>query len=128
VKGAARERINAEVDILIYRYRTDVSFGDVGVDLHFREIIRDRKNHRRLQTGRDRLSDVDAAGDHLAVHRRCNRAMIEIGLRFIERALFNFHIRFGLMQVRRRLIDVSLRRIFFREQFLDPRRIHFGQF
>jgi hypothetical protein len=54
--------------------------------------------------------------------------MIEIRFRFIERALFNFHIRFGLMQVRRRLIDVSLRRVFFREQFLDPRRIHFGQF
>ena len=52
--------------------------------------------------------------------------MIEIGFRFIERALFDFHIGFGLMKVRRRLIDVSLRRIFFREQFLGPRRIHFA--
>src|SRR5205085_1005097 len=73
VEGAVREGVNAEVNILVNRNRTNVSFGDVGVDLHFRQVIGDGENDRRLQTGGNGLPDIDAAGDHLAIHRRFNR-------------------------------------------------------
>ena len=80
------------------------------------------------KTGGDGLPNIDAARNHLSIYRRRDRAMVEIGFRFIERALFDFHIRFRLMQICHRLIEVGLRRIFFREQFLGPRRIKFRQF
>ena len=99
----------------------DIRFGHIRVDLHFGEIIRDREDDRRLQTGRNRLSNIDIARNNNAIDRRRNRAMLEIGLRFIERALFDFHVGFGLMKGRRRLIDVSLRRSFLCKQFLCSR-------
>ena len=55
----------------------------------------------------------DVARNHLSIYRGRNPAVVEIRFRFIQRALFNFHIRFRLMQICDRLIDVGLRRIFF---------------
>ena len=37
--------------------------------------------------------------------------MVEIGLRFIERALFDLYVPFGLVKRCRRLIEILLRRI-----------------
>ncbi len=53
--------------------------------------------------------------------------MIKISLRFIERALFNFHVPFGLMKGRRRRIEILLGRIFLGEKFLRSRGIYFGK-
>ena len=90
-------------------------------------IIRDLKNNRRLQASGDRLSNIDAARNDNAVYRRRNRAMVKIGLSFIKRALFDFHVRFSLMQVRHRRIEILLGRILLREQRLSPGGIHFCQ-
>ena len=51
--------------------------------------------------------------------------MVEIGFRFFQRALFDFHIRFRLMQSGHRLIEIGLRGILFRDQLLRPRLIDF---
>ena len=51
--------------------------------------------------------------------------MLEVGPGFIQRALFDLHVRLGLMKGRHCLIDVSLRRSVLREQFLCPSRIYF---
>ena len=54
--------------------------------------------------------------------------MIEVGFRFVERALFDFHIRLRLMETGRRLIDISLRRVFAGEELLRSRRTHLREF
>ena len=54
--------------------------------------------------------------------------MVEIGFRLIERALFDLHIGFGLMEGCHRLIDVGLRGRFPGEQLLRARCRNFGKF
>ena len=54
--------------------------------------------------------------------------MIEIGLRLIQRALFDLHVRLRLMKIGHRLIHISLRRSLLRKQFLRARRIHLRKF
>ena len=49
--------------------------------------------------------------------------MIKIGLRFVQRALFDFHIGLGLMQIRHRLIEVCLRRRFSGKEVLSALRV-----
>ena len=55
----------------------------------------------------------------IAIDRRSDRAVVEIGLRFVERALFDLHIRLGLMQRRHRLIEIGLRGILFLRPVLE---------
>ena len=50
--------------------------------------------------------------------------MLEVGPGFIQRALFDLHVRLGLMKGRHCLIDVSLRRSLLRKQFLCPFAVH----
>ena len=119
MKGLIRKSIDREINILIDDDHADIGFRDVRIDLHFREIICDRENDGRLQTGSNGLADIDTARNHDAVDGRSNRAMIEIGLRLIERALLDFHIGLGLMQRRRCRIEVGLRRTLFGHEPLD---------
>jgi hypothetical protein len=59
-------------------HAADVGFGDVGVDLHLGEVLRDREERRRLQAGGDRLPDVDGARDDDAVDRRDDDRVLEL--------------------------------------------------
>ena len=108
MKGVRRKCVHRKIDILIDGDDANVRFRHVGVDLHFGEIVRNHENNRRLQTGRYGLANIDTARDHDAINRRRDGAMIEVRFRFIERALFDFHVGFGLMQVRHRLIEILL--------------------
>ena len=102
MKRARWKSVDRKIDILIHTDRADVGFSHVRVDLHFRQIVRDREDHRRLQTGRDRLANIDIARNHHPIDRRRDRAMVEIRFRFIERALFDLHVPFRLMKRGRR--------------------------
>ena len=44
--------------------------------------------------------------------------MVEIGFRFFQRALLDLHVRFRLMKVGHRLVEIGLRGILFRDQRL----------
>ena len=106
----------------------DVRLGHVGVDLHFREVIRDRENDRRAQAGRHGLPDIDAARDDDAVDRRSDRAMIEIDLRLLQRAFLDLHVRLRLMKIGHRLVEIGLRGVLFRDQVFGSLGIDSRQF
>ena len=127
MKRARRESVDAKIDLLIHRNYADVRLGHVGVDLHLRQIICDGKNYRRLQAGCHGLADIDTTGNDFAIDWRCDGTMIEIRFRLVERALFDFKICFGLMQISHRLIEILLRGILFRDQRLCPNSIDFRQ-
>ena len=59
----------------------DVGLVHLGVDLHLRQVLRDREDRRRLQRGGDGLADVDVARDDDAVDRRADHRVVEIGAR-----------------------------------------------
>ena len=69
VKGLRRKSVDREIHILIDRDAADVRFGHVRVDLHFREIVRDLENDRRLQARRHGLADVDISRNHDPIDR-----------------------------------------------------------
>ena len=77
------ESVNSEINVLSNLYDTDIRLSHIRIDLHLREIICDLKNHRGLQTGGNGLANIDAARDHHAINRRCDRAVLKIGFRFI---------------------------------------------
>ena len=106
MESAHWEGVHSEIDILPNLQNTDVSLSHIRVDLHFSQIVGDLKNDWRLQTGRDRLPDIHAAGDHHTIDRRCDCAVVKVRLCFIQRALFNFHIGFRLVQVCYCLIEI----------------------
>ena len=82
-----RKRVDGEIHVLIDRDPAHVRFGHVRVDLHFREIICDRENNRRLQTGGHRLAHIDISRNHDAIDRRRDRAVVQVGFRFLEARL-----------------------------------------
>ena len=124
VEGAHGERVHREIDILPHLQNADVRLGHIRVDLHLREIIGDLENDRGLQTGRDGLANIDVTRDHDAIDRRRDRAMLKIRFRFVERALFDFHVGFGLMKICHGLIEVRLRGGFSREEILRAFRVY----
>ena len=99
-KSARWKRVHREIDILIGSDNADICLGHIRIDLHFSKIIRDRENDGRLQAGCDGLAHVDIARDDDAVDWRSDRAVFQIGARFVERALLDFHICFRLAQAR----------------------------
>ena len=131
LEGAGRKRVDRELHILIHRDSAHVRLRHVGVDLHFREIVRDRKNDRRLQTRRDGLTDIDVSRNHDPIDGRRDRAMVEVRFHFLERAFLDLHVRFRLVQVRGRLVEIRLRGILFRDQrpgasFIELRELQGG--
>ncbi len=108
MKRLHRKSVHCEIDVLIDFDDAHIRFGDIRVDLHFGQIVRDRENNRGLQTGCDRLANIDTARNHHSIDGRGDCAMVEIGFCFIERALFDLHVRFCLMKVRHCLIEVRL--------------------
>ena len=116
MKSLIGKGVHRKVHLLIDGDDTNICLGNVGVDLHFGEIVRDRENDWRLQAGGHRLADIDTAGDDGAINRRHDGTMVQIGFGLVERTLLDFHIRFGLVQICQRLIEVGLRRVLFRDQ------------
>ena len=53
--------------------------------------------------------------------------MVKIGLRFVQRALFDFHVRFCLVKACHCLVQIGLGRGFSGEEFLCARGIYFGK-
>ena len=127
MKDALWKCVHRKINILIELDCANVGLRHVGIDLHFRKVVCDRKNHRRLQTGSNRLADIDTPRNDNAIHRRSDRAMLEIGFCFIERALFDLHVRLRLMKICYRLIEILLCRIFLREQGSGTRSIQLRQ-
>ena len=119
--------VHCEIDVLIDLNHAHIRFRHIRVDLHFGKIVRNRKDDWRLQTGCDRLTNVDAARNHHPIDRRRDGAMVEIGLCLVQRALFDLHVRLRLMKIGDRLVDISLRRSLLCKQFLGARCIHFRQ-
>src|SRR5439155_7756797 len=99
VKSLHRKSVHCEIDVLIDFDDADIRFGDIRVDLHFGEIVCNREDDWRLQTGRDRLANINTARNHYSIDRRGDCAMVKIGFRFIERALFDLHVRLRLMKI-----------------------------
>ena len=85
------------------------------------------ENDRCLQASRDGLAYIDIPRDNNAIDRRRNRAMIKIRFGFVQRALFDFHVRFRLMKICHRLIKICLRGCFPGEKVLGTRGVHFRE-
>src|SRR5438128_534129 len=94
VKRLHGKSVHCEIDVLIDLNDAHIRFGYIGIDLHFGEIVRNREDDWRLQTGCDRLANIDTARNHYAIDRRGDCAMVKIGFRFIERALLYFQVGF----------------------------------
>ena len=73
-----------------------------------------------IRMGRNRLADVDTTGDDRAINRRDDGAVIQIGLGLVECTLLDFHVRFSLMQICQRLIELGLGGVLFRHQRRKP--------
>ena len=109
MKRLRRECVHREIDVLSHLDHANVRLRHVRIDLHFCEVVRDLENHRRLQTGGDGLANIHTARDYYAIDRRGDRAVVEISFCFIECALFDLHIRFGLVKVGHCLVEILLR-------------------
>ena len=128
MKHLIGKRIHRKVHLLIDGDDTNIRLGDVGIDLHFGQVVRDHENDRSLQARSHRLANIDTTGDDRAINRRHDGAMVQIGLRLVERTLLDFHVRFSLMQICQRLIELGLGRILFRNQGLSSRGINSCKF
>ncbi len=84
---------------LAVRDATDVRLADVRVNLHLGQILGDRKQHRRLETGRHGLPDIHVPRDHDAVDRRVDGGVLQIDLRRIQLRLRLFHLRLRNLQI-----------------------------
>ena len=82
MENAPRESVDREIHFLPDIDGADIRFGDGGVDLHFRQIIGNRENHRCAQAGSHGLPNVDTSGNDDAVDRRSDGAMLEVDLGF----------------------------------------------
>ena len=49
VKAPRRIGVDGEIHFLIHPHVTDVALADVGVDLHFSQIVGDQEKRRRLE-------------------------------------------------------------------------------
>jgi len=87
----------------------DVGLVDRGVDLHAREILRDREQHGRLQRRRDGLPDVDRALEHRAVDGRADGRVLEIDPRDAHGRARLADLSLGRRLVGRGLIVLRLR-------------------
>ena len=62
----------------------DVRLVDVGLHLHLGQVLGDGEQGRRREGGGDRLADVVLAGHHLAVDRRVDLGVAQVGLRLVQ--------------------------------------------
>jgi hypothetical protein len=88
------------------------------VDLHLREVVRDREEHRRVHRGGDGLAHVYAAGDHCSIDGRAYRAALEINLRLLEVGLLDLQRGLGLSKGGKRTVEIGLRGSFLGNEIL----------
>src|SRR5262249_44185293 len=90
------EGVNREVHAVTLIDYADVGLIDVGDYLHLGQVVGDGEEGRRLETGRDRLSLIDVAGDDHAVDRRADRRIAQIDFGHFERTFDLLNLRAGL--------------------------------
>ena len=117
----ARKRVHRERRPVVQLDAPDIRLVHAGLDLHLRQVLRDREEHRRLQARRDRLAHVHLARDHHPLHRRADRGVIEIDLGLLERGVLLLHLRprrlehgFGHPELRGRRLDGGPERLLVR--------------
>jgi hypothetical protein len=88
-----------------------IRLAHVGVHLHFRQVLGDQEDCRRLKRGRHGLADVHIAGFHRAIHRRDDSSMVQVKLRLRQCRFVLLNSRVGLLQLRLRDIDRLLGRL-----------------
>ena len=78
--GRSGKGVDGEAGLLAGMTRADIGLVDRRHEFHVREVGGDDEQHRRLQRGGDRLAGIDRAGQHDAVDRGIDRALVEVGL------------------------------------------------
>src|SRR3989441_1183339 len=124
----ARKRVHCERGTVVEFDAPDIRLVHASLDLHLRQVLGDREEHRRLQARRNGLADIHLARDHDALHRRADRGVIEIHLGLLEAGVFLLHLRarrykhgFRHAQLGDRRLDGGLQRLLVR-----PRRVQLG--
>ena len=105
---AVRKSVHRETHRLAVLDRPDVGFRDVGVDLHFRQIIGDDEDRRRVHAGGDGLAHIHAARDDDAIHRRINGAMGQIHFGPLKGGFLELLHRLRLVEVGHGFIVIRL--------------------
>ncbi len=108
MKRAIGKCIHGEIDIRSLFDHAHVRLGHVRIDLHFREVLGDRKNHRRIHCGGHRLADVDRPGNDCPVNRRVDLAVIEIDLGLFQIGRLDHDRGLRLVQGRQSRVKVGL--------------------
>jgi hypothetical protein len=76
--------VDGEHHGLAHLHLPDVGLVDVGLHLHLGQVLGDGEQRGRRERGGDRLADVVLAGHHLAVDRRVDLGVAEVGLRLLQ--------------------------------------------
>src|SRR5439155_24510974 len=74
----AGKRVDRERGAIVELDAADVRLVHARLDLHLREVLGDREEHRRLQARGNRLADVDLAGGDDAVDGGPDRRVVEV--------------------------------------------------
>ena len=108
--------VDAEVGALAFDHASDVGFTDVGVDLHFSQVLGDDEESRRLKRGGDGLADIHVAGHHDAVYGRIDGGIAQIqlgrsqcGFRLVQLGLRHLDVGLGITVIGLSKVEIGLR-------------------
>ena len=127
-EGAAGESVHDETGDLALLDRPDVRLGNIGIDLHLREVVGDHEEGGSIHARGHGLAHVHVAGDHNAIHGSINCAVGQIDSRAFEGCFFDFNLRFGLVQIGGSLVVVGFGDQLVFEEISGTFRIDLSQF
>ena len=99
VKCPVRKCVHGEIYILSDNNPSNIRLGDIGINLHFGQIVGNCEQRRRTEAGGDGLTNIHIAGDNSAIDRRTNGAMEQIHLCACQCRLAILQHGFSLMQI-----------------------------
>ena len=110
LKGPIGKGVNGEIHVLFDFDIADVGLGHVGVDLHPRQVVRDKEEHRRIHRRGHGLADIDVARDDDAIDGRVDRAVLQVDVGQFEIGVLHLHGGLGLVKRGDGGIEIGLRR------------------
>ena len=120
--------VDREPRLLALADEADVGLGKAGIDAHFGQVLGDLDQHRRLETGRDGLAEIDDTVDDDAIDRRADDGEIEVGAVAVVLRPGQRHLRLRRLEYLARLVVLLPRHVFLREQRVHARLVRQRQF
>ena len=112
--------LDTEVDVLAFNDLADVALVHGGQDFHLRQVLRQYEQDGCGEAGRDRLTDLDVAGDHDASDWGADLGVFEVSLSALQIDLRVSVVDLGQCQLVPLDLHFLLRDDFHRMELLRP--------